>query len=124
MGAIQNVARTSPGLQMLVLFGSRARGEHTETSDWDLGYLADEAFDPTSFLLTLEQAAPGETFDLANLATANGVLRYHAARDGQLLFEANTGTHSKFWQQAVHYWLDMKPVLENAHAQVLTELGP
>ena len=40
LSALRQVAARQSGLQLLVLFGSRARGEATARSDWDLGYLA------------------------------------------------------------------------------------
>jgi predicted nucleotidyltransferase len=37
--AIARAAARHRGLTLVVLFGSRARGEATERSDWDLGYV-------------------------------------------------------------------------------------
>ena len=35
-----------PGLTLLILFGSRARGDSQPASDWDFGYIASPEFDP------------------------------------------------------------------------------
>ncbi|HSF42194.1 MAG TPA: nucleotidyltransferase domain-containing protein, partial [Thermoanaerobaculia bacterium] len=47
---ISELARQSPGLHLLILFGSRARGDDHLGSDWDFGYLAGADFDPDDLL--------------------------------------------------------------------------
>jgi predicted nucleotidyltransferase len=42
---MQAVARGHAGLELLVLHGSRARGDAREDSDWDFAYLAAAEFD-------------------------------------------------------------------------------
>ena len=42
---VRALAAASPGLRMLILFGSRARGDAWAQSDWDLAYAADPGFD-------------------------------------------------------------------------------
>ena len=36
------LARTSPPASAVLLFGSRARGDHLPTSDWDLAVVTDD----------------------------------------------------------------------------------
>jgi len=45
--------------ELLVLFGSRARGEARHGSDWDFGYLADKRFDPLDLLPPDLRGSPG-----------------------------------------------------------------
>ena len=40
-----HVARATPGLDLLLRFGSRARSDAHAGSDWDFGYLAAPEFD-------------------------------------------------------------------------------
>ncbi len=43
--AIREVAHRTPGLDFLVLFGSRARGDARDDSDWDLAYQGESSLD-------------------------------------------------------------------------------
>jgi Polymerase beta, Nucleotidyltransferase len=45
------VTAKHPGLPLLVLFGSRARRDARDDSDWDLGYLANPGLDADALLL-------------------------------------------------------------------------
>ncbi len=43
--ALATAARACRVLRLLILFGSRARGDARPGADWDCGYLADETLD-------------------------------------------------------------------------------
>jgi predicted nucleotidyltransferase len=119
--AIRTIAASYPGLELLVLFGSRARGDAMATSDWDLGYLG--AIDADALLLALVDAAGTERIDLVDLARASGLIRYRAARDGQLLFEGPEGSFERFQLQAVRFWCDVQPILQAGYDDLLARLG-
>ena len=87
--AIRKVAAQHAGLQILVLFGSRARGEATARSDWDLGYLGDSSLDREGLLADLVAAAGTEAIDLVDLDRASGLVRFRAARDAVIVFETD-----------------------------------
>lgn len=112
-----------PGLRLLVLFGSRARGDAADLADWDLGYLADGDFDPDRLLADVGRQVGSDRVDLVDLARAGGQLRYRAARDGRLLYEAGPGEFARFWTDAVTFWCDAAPVLGPAYADVLDRLA-
>ena len=125
--AIANAARsakTAAGLRLLVLFGSRARGDARAGSDWDFGYLGSAAFDPDGFLAVLVGAVNSDRIDLVDLARAGGLLRFRAARDGCPLFEADADAFACFWLDAVSFWCDIEPILRAGYDRVLAELGP
>ncbi len=111
-----------PGLRLLVLFGSRARGDASRTGDWDFGYLAGPEFDPDRLLADLAGALATDRIDLVDLARAGGQLRFRAARDGRVLYEPQPGAFGRFWMEAVSFWCDAAPVLEHAYAGVLARL--
>jgi predicted nucleotidyltransferase len=48
--ALAEAARAEGELDVLLLFGSRSRGDAGTHSDWDLGYLATDAFDVARWL--------------------------------------------------------------------------
>jgi predicted nucleotidyltransferase len=120
--ALRGVATACPGLQLLVLHGSRARGEAHDRSDWDFAYEADPAFDPDGMLASLAEHLNVDRVDLADLGRAGALLRYRVARDGALVFEREEGRFERFWLAAVDTWCDLSPVLEPAYARVLESL--
>lgn len=112
-----------PGLRLLIVFGSRARGDAGEHADWDLGYLGEASFEPDSLLTDAARVLHADRVDLVDLARAGGQLRYRAARDGRMLFEARQGEFARFWMEAVTFWCDVAPVLRSAYAGVLERLA-
>lgn len=85
--ALASTARACRGFDLLILFGSRARGDARPGADWDCGYLADETTDVPA----LVEALGDDRNDLVDLRTAGGLLRYRAARDGRPAHEASAG---------------------------------
>lgn len=119
---IRDTARGMAGLDLLVLFGSRARGDAHDASDWDFGYLATSSADIPGLLASLVEITRSDRVDLADLSRGSGVLRFHAARDGRLLYERVRGSWTAFRLEAAHFWCDMAPIFGPAHAEVLARL--
>jgi len=118
---ISSLAARARGLRLLVLHGSRARGTARPESDWDLAYLADDGFDPDAFLADLVLALRTDRIDLSSLSGGGGLFRYRVARDGAVLFEAESGAFDRFWMQAVGFWCDAEPVLRRGYEGILAE---
>ena len=116
-------AAAQAGLQHLVLFGSRARGEAGPRSDWELAYLASEGFDPVACQAELVLALGTDRIDLVNRRRSNGLLRFRAARDGVVLFERKAGSFERFWMEAVSFWCDAGPILRRGYRALLAELS-
>lgn len=122
--AIAKVARELGGkgtLRLLLLFGSRARGDAHPLSDWDLGFLAGPDFDVATLQGRLVEALGTERIDLVDLASAGALLRFRAARDGMPLYE-QPGAFEAFWLESVHFWCEAGPVLRDAYGDLLQEL--
>jgi len=119
---VTDLARTYPGLELLVLFGSRARGDSHSRSDWDFGYLAAREFDPAAFLARLVLLLGTDRIDLVNLERANGLLRFRVASEGQTLFESRPGTFDDFWLKAAPFWWDMGPIFQAGYEDILQGL--
>jgi len=117
------VASATPGLELLVLHGSRARGEAHSVSDWDFAYLADASFDPAALVARLVAAGDSERVDLADLSRASGLLRYRCARDGVIVYERDAGAFERFQLRAIAFWLDMAPVVRAELDARLERLG-
>ncbi|MDB9543249.1 nucleotidyltransferase domain-containing protein [Microcystis aeruginosa CS-1036] len=101
---ITAIVEKLPNLKLLILFGSRARGEHKPDSDWDFAVLYEErsAQKDISSLLKiytlLEQALeiPEDKIDVIDLKECSPILAHYVARDGQLLYERETGLFEVF----------------------------
>ena len=101
---IAQIPQAMQDLKLLILFGSRARGEHKPDSDWDFAVLYEErsAQKDISSLLKiytlLEQALeiPEDKIDVIDLKECSPILAHYVARDGQLLYERETGIFEGF----------------------------
>lgn len=116
------MARKTPGLGLLLLFGSRARGDDHAGSDWDIGFLASPGFDVDGMLAKLVALLGTDRVDLVDLSRANGLLRYRAAAEGRPLFVSEPGLYEQFWVEAVSYWCDMGSIIEAGYENVLKGL--
>lgn len=119
---LAHVAAGHDGLNLLVLHGSRARGEVRPDSDWDFGYLADGPFDPDALLASAVGALGADAIDLVDLSRASGQLRYRAAGEAQVVFARTAGAFDSFWLDAVSFWCDAAPVLRAGYDQVLEDM--
>ena len=119
---INAIVRSMPGLELLLLYGSRARRSETSRSDWDFAYSATSAFEPASLLGALVSALDTDRIDLADLDRAGGLLRFRAARDGVVVFEATPGCAERFRLAAAQFWCDAAPVLQRGYDDVLARL--
>jgi predicted nucleotidyltransferase len=124
LSGVSELAAREPGLELLVLFGSRARGDASAASDWDFGYLASEPFVAEAFLSRLVEALKTERIDLANLERAGGLLRFRAARDGVVVHERVPDAFADFWMAAVDFWCDAGPLIRAGYEANLASLGP
>ena len=120
--ALVPVARACRGLRLLILFGSRARGDARPGADWDYGYLADETIDVPVLLAALVEALRNDRIDLADLRRAGGLLRYRAARDGRLVHEASAGLFYRYQMEAARFWCENAPVFETGYDEILESL--
>ena len=107
-----------PNLKLLILFGSRARGEHRLDSDWDLAISYDEANREThikeisnDYLTSLSILSElfeinRDSIDLIELDRCSPLMKYQVARDGKLIYEKNTGDFLKFRVRAWKEYAD------------------
>ena len=116
------LAQDTPGLALLLVFGSQARGEAQAGSDWDLGYLGDVQVDTAELLAGLVRVLGTDRIDLVDLSRANGLVRFRAARDGRLVYEATEGAADAFRLEAARFWCDAAPVIERGYESVLADL--
>jgi Polymerase beta, Nucleotidyltransferase len=123
LARLVEAAACTPGLEVLVLHGSRARRDAHPLSDWDLGYIADDRFDPETLRADLISRLGTDRIDLVDLEHTTGLLRYRAARDGIVMHESTAGRFERFWKAAVTFWCDAEPQLRRGSEAVLAGLG-
>ncbi len=139
LDALATIARRHRGLGLLLLHGSRARGDDHAGSDWDLAFLAQiepshgshrahsrgsaDGVDRELLLGDLVAELGTDRVDLADLARSSALLRFRAARDGVCVHEASAGAHERFVLAAALFWCDAEPVIRRAYDGVLAELG-
>ncbi|MBW4652234.1 MAG: nucleotidyltransferase domain-containing protein [Kaiparowitsia implicata GSE-PSE-MK54-09C] len=127
--ASRTLASVHPELKLLVLFGSRARGENDPTSDWDVAFLSEPKaptehkpfwFPGAELLDTLSQLLhPSEdVIDLVNLSTCSDILAHFVARDGQVIYEKTPGEFAQFQQQALKTKGELKAFRQVQREQV------
>jgi uncharacterized protein YutE (UPF0331/DUF86 family)/predicted nucleotidyltransferase len=116
------MAAAHPGLGLLLVFGSRARGDAHPASDWDFGYLGGTDFDLDALLPQLTAILSVDHLDLVDLHRASAQLRYRAAADGRVVYAIDRGIFDRFWMDAVSFWCDAAPVLRAGYAAVLERL--
>lgn len=102
-----------PHIKMLVLFGSRAREDSSEFSDWDFAVLYDDEqksqnsepekgldwLQAWSVLASAFQISEDD-LDIVNLASCSALLAHCVATDGVLLYERKSGTFEEFCKKS------------------------
>lgn len=83
-----------PGVELAILFGSRARGSARADSDADLALLGD-GVDVVSIAAALEPAV-GTSVDVVQLEGAPYPLLLEVLRDGVPVFECEPGAYARF----------------------------
>lgn len=101
-----------PCLKMLVLFGSRARGEEKANSDWDFAVLYDGEmcqqvsenafveFEIVSAIAQLLNLSPDD-IDIIDLHRCSPLIAHFVATDGKAIYEKEAGEFQRFKQTAL-----------------------
>jgi predicted nucleotidyltransferase len=119
---VTELGRDFPGLRLLVLHGSRARGSADAHSDWDFAFMGDPDLDALELRRRIADALRSDRLDLVNLHRCGGLLRYRIARDGVLLFESSPGLFDDFRIEAALFWFDVAPIVRREQAALLEAL--
>lgn len=117
-----HAVEATPGLRLLVLYGSRARRDARPDSDWDFAYEAGPDFDVDGLLALLADRLNANRIDLVDLDRAGALLRHRVASDGVVVLEREPGHFERFQLQAAVTWCDLAPVLQPLYEAALEAL--
>lgn len=120
--AVAEAAARHPGVDLLVLYGSRARDDATTRSDWDFGFIARSSVEVEGLMADLVVGVGADRIDVTDLARASALLRYRAARDGMAAYERTRGAFDRFRFDAVRFWCEASHILERGYDDVLGRL--
>ena len=119
--ALREIASATPGLRMLALHGSRARGDARADSDWDFAFTGGIGLDADGLLARLSTTLGADRVDLADLDRAGGQLRFRVARTG-IVIHAEDDDWDRFCVDAASFWSEAGPVLQMAYEGALRDL--
>lgn len=107
----QRVLGVAPDdINLIVIFGSRARGDHSEQSDLDIAIGTSLKDKEQRFNLRLQVISllegPKQPIDVVILEDSNWTLRHRIARDGVVIFQKNEDTWANFVEQVLIFYPD------------------
>jgi predicted nucleotidyltransferase len=103
---LADLDRVAPAVELIVLFGSRARGRSRPGSDLDIAARGDDLLDLDALHLLLAPRLGTGRLDLVDLRRAGSILAFEVARHGQPLFERSPGAFRSFQALASRRYCD------------------
>jgi uncharacterized protein len=123
-----------PYLKLLVLFGSRARGDNQPSSDWDFALLFDEelrqqyevgggwnCYRSWTILQKLLDLGDDE-MDWIDLKNASAITAHCIAQDGLVLYERTADCFETFHKTALKSQVELKIYRQSVRAKVYEAL--
>lgn len=104
--SLGGLPEAAPGLELLVLFGSAARGRARPRSDLDLAARCAGLADLDALYLAIAPRVGTDRLDLVDLRRAGPLLAFEVARTGYLLFERHPGAFRQFQSLASRRYCD------------------
>ena len=115
-----------PGLQLVLLFGSRAAGRTGKGSDLDLAVLGDKPVDLVKVTNEVIKSLHLNEVDVVDLRRASPLLAMEIVRQGKVLFEKEPGIYPQACSLIFRRYVDTRKLREarkTAVHQFLSERG-
>ena len=130
---VQSLLEQIPYLRLLILFGSRARGDNASDSDWDFAFLCDEdgrshyeqgGWDRfrISSLLGQVLELPNDAIDFVDLKDCPDLLVHQISQDGQVIYEKEPGEFERFRQSHLKSPEQMQQIGQNLSSSIRERL--
>lgn len=122
VAAIQHYLATQDGMLLGYLFGSRARGDHTPASDYDIAVLTSIPLPPDEcYRMASEMTALTDEIavDLVPLDRAPITLAYGVIVEGQCIFKRNRATRVEYEADGLSRYFDALPILRQQRADLI-----
>lgn len=119
-----NLAVKKHHISLLLLFGSRVKGNYSPESDLDLGVLFESnTFDRAKVISDLISAFPGFDLDLAILNHADPILKFEIILNYQILYSADPEIFVNFYTNTVKQYNDIQKFLRQEDIYLKNYLG-
>jgi len=103
---VSDLRAVAPSVELVVLFGSVARGRSRPDSDLDVAVRCDGAADLDALYLLLAPRLAATLLDLVDLRRTGSLLAFQVARHGRLLYERDPGAFRSFQSLASRRYCD------------------
>ena len=109
----ERILRNTPDdINLIVIFGSRARGDHSKHSDFDIAIGTSIQDKKQRFNLRLQAISllegPEQPVDVVLIEDCNWTLRHRIAKDGVVLFQKNEDSWANFIEEVLIYYPDYR----------------
>jgi predicted nucleotidyltransferase len=107
------------------MFGSRARGDYGQESDWDFAVLLSECFrDPYRLVRLIEEIARnlGVSDEKVNLVVLNDAeleLSHRVISEGLVVYESDAEKRVEFEVHILKLYMDFKPMLDEMRRSMI-----
>jgi predicted nucleotidyltransferase len=103
---LEDLRAVAPSVELVVLFGSVARGRSRPDSDLDVAVRCDGAADLDALYLLLAPRLAATLLDLVDLRRTGSLLAFQVARHGRVLYERDPGAFRSFQSLASRRYCD------------------
>lgn len=116
---VPQILEQLPYIKLLVLFGSRARGDATKGSDWDFAVLYDEelqqkyernAWEYFRIWQVLQNVYHllDDELDIVDLSNSSELTAHNVAVDGKIIYERDPGEFARFQERSIMSRAELK----------------
>lgn len=132
--AMPQILEQIPYLKLLVLFGSRARGDNLPSSDWDFALLFDEPLRQQyesgggwhcyrSWTVLQQILGLGDDeIDWIDLKQVSDILAHTIASEGRVIYERTAGEFEKFRQASLKPKAELRQIYHKEREELELEL--